>query len=919
MRTYGTYRFIPANSADHPYYGGRTGLWVITVEPAVAVRIKRTFARVQATRTGAVTIAHSIEVARDLAWFTDRFPLVAEDPASETMLLDGEQEHRDLEVAIARALISTPDERVFTKHDPTVAPRHYQDVALNLLRTVRRLLLTDELGLGKTFSASLNFLHEDALPAVVVGPTHLVAKDSRWTDELDEHFPHLNYYVAKTGKSAEIKKLKVMPDVILLTYTKLAGWVDFLSEWAKYAVFDEVQELRTGTGTVKGTAAAHLCQSVSYAIGLTATPVMNYAGEIWSIIDILNTGVLGTRDEFLREWGQTAWSNHIKVSDPHALGSYLREQGLMLGRDRAEVGLELPKTIKSVHHIDSDRAVLDDMAASARVLAQTILSEDSSREERFHASGQIDKMLRHATGVAKAPHVAEFCHMLLESEEKIVLFGWHRDCFAPGTQVMMHDGSARNVEDVQTGDIVMGPDSGPRVVKSLVSGEGNLYRITPNKGEPWVCSENHILTVWNSQAKRYEKWTAKEFAERSPRWQRDRALYRAEAVSFAESTPVVEPWMVGYWLGDGAAALQDLRFASSDLDPEVEAEMSEIASRWGLKLNKWRSNGDIGVHLNLSTGTYAGPKGRHTLLRHLRGLGLTRNKHIPMSYRTASIVERRELLAGLIDSDGHVFKHKNSTGSASYASIYRTLADDVAFLARSLGIAAYVVKKKASRSGYEGSSEHHYVVNLSGDLTQLPMRIERKKAAARSGQKSVLRTGFTIEPAGTGDYFGFEVDEDHLFLLHDFTVVHNCYDIWLDRLSHFRPVMYTGTESPQQKNDALKAFKEGDSRILIMSLRSGAGVDGLEKVSRVAVFGELDWSPQVHEQGIGRLARGGITDPPLAFFLMSDDGSDPAIAEVLQIKRQQGDQLMSKDGKLLVNSTTDANRTRMLAQSVLAR
>lgn len=573
MRTYGTYRFIPANASDHPYYGGRTGLWVITVEPAVAVRIKRTFARVQATRTGAVTIAHSIEVARDLAWFTDRFPLVAHDPASETMLLDGEQEHRDLEVAIARALISTPDERVFTKHDPTVAPRHYQDVALNLLRTVRRLLLTDELGLGKTFSASLNFLHEDALPAVVVGPTHLVAKDSRWTDELDEHFPHLNYYVAKTGKSAEIKKLKVMPDVILLTYTKLAGWVDFLSEWAKYAVFDEVQELRTGTGTVKGTAAAHLCQSVSYAIGLTATPVMNYAGEIWSIIDILNTGVLGTRDEFLREWGQTAWSNHIKVSDPHALGSYLREQGLMLGRDRAEVGLELPKTIKSVHHIDSDRAVLDDMAASARVLAQTILSEDSSREERFHASGQIDKMLRHATGVAKAPHVAEFCHMLLESEEKIVLFGWHRDV----------------------------------------------------------------------------------------------------------------------------------------------------------------------------------------------------------------------------------------------------------------------------------------------------------------------------------------------------------YDIWLRSLSHFRPVMYTGTESPQQKNDALKAFKEGDSRILIMSLRSGAGVDGLEKVSRVAVFGELDWSPQVHEQGIGRLARGGITDPPLAFFLMSDDGSDPAIAEVLQIKRQQGDQLMSKDGKLLVNSTTDANRTRMLAQSVLAR
>lgn len=918
MRTYGTYRFIPANASDHPYYGGRTGLWVLTVEPAVAIRVKRTFARVKATRTGAVTIAHSIEVARDLTWFTERFPLTAHDERSYCELLDGDTAHRELEEQVTIALRGDR-EREHTDHTPAVPPRPYQQTAADMLRTVRRLLLTDDLGLGKTYSASLNFLHDDALPAVVVGPTHLVAKGDRWANELDKHFPHLTYYVAKTGKSAEIDKLKVMPDVIFLSYTKLAGWVDFLSEWAKYVVFDEVQELRNGTDTSKGTAAAHLCQSVTYAIGLTATPVMNYAGEMWSILDVINPGVLGTREEFLREWGQTSWSNHIKVADPHALGSYLREQGLMLGRTREEVGMQLPKTIKVTHRIDSDRKVLDDMEASARALAQTILSETATGEERFHASGEIDKMVRHATGVAKAPHVAEFCHMILEDEQKIVLFGWHRDCFAPGTQVMMYDGTAKSVEDVQVGDLVMGPDSGPRAVQGLVAGKGNLYQITPNKGEPWVCSENHILTVWNSQAKRYEKWTAKEFAGRSPRWQRDRMLYRADTVSFTEASSVVEPWMVGYWLGDGAAALRDLRFASSDLDPEVEAEMSEIAQRWGLKLNKWRSTGDLGVHLNLSTGTHSGPKNRHTLLVHLRSLGLAKNKHIPMSYKTASTKERQELLAGLIDSDGHVFKHKNSVGSASYTSIYRTLADDVAFLARSLGIAAYVIKKKASISGYGRASEDHYVVNISGDLTQLPMRIARKKAAARSGQKSVLRTGFTIEPAGTGDYFGFEVDEDHLFLLHDFTVVHNCYSVWMDRLAKFKPVLYTGTESPTQKTAALDAFKNGDSRILIMSLRSGAGVDGLEKVARVAVFGELDWSPQVHEQGIGRLRRGDITDPPVAYYLVSEDGSDPAVAEVLQVKRQQGDALMSKDGKLLANATADVNRTRMLAQAILAR
>ena len=105
-----------------------------------------------------------------------------------------------------------------------------------------------------------------------------------------------------------------------------------------------------------------------------------------------------------------------------------------------------------------------------------------------------------------------------------------------------------------------------------------------------------------------------------------------------------------------------------------------------------------------------------------------------------------------------------------------------------------------------------------------------------------------------------------------------------------------------------------------MSLRSGAGVDGLQKHARVGVFGELDWSPQVHEQCIGRLRRDGMgDDPALAYFLVSTEGSDPAIAEVLNVKRQQGEQLVTPDGQLFANATNDLNRTRALAEAALAR
>jgi SNF2 family DNA or RNA helicase len=101
--------------------------------------------------------------------------------------------------------------------------------------------------------------------------------------------------------------------------------------------------------------------------------------------------------------------------------------------------------------------------------------------------------------------------------------------------------------------------------------------------------------------------------------------------------------------------------------------------------------------------------------------------------------------------------------------------------------------------------------------------------------------------------------------------------------------MYTGSETPAEKAKAIDAFVNGPSRVLIMSLRSGAGVDGLQHTCSAAVIGELDWSPAVHDQFIGRLARDGQESPVVSYFLVSDEGSDPVISEVNGIKREQQD------------------------------
>jgi hypothetical protein len=104
-----------------------------------------------------------------------------------------------------------------------------------------------------------------------------------------------------------------------------------------------------------------------------------------------------------------------------------------------------------------------------------------------------------------------------------------------------------------------------------------------------------------------------------------------------------------------------------------------------------------------------------------------------------------------------------------------------------------------------------------------------------------------------------------------------------------------------------------------MSLRSGAGVDGLQQVCNVCVFGELDWSPAMHDQDIGRLDRTGQEEHVLAYFLAAPDGADPPMLEVLGIKREQGELIRDPSLPLIEHGNNTTDRAMLLAQQVLAK
>lgn len=399
--------------------------WVLEAPPHILLRAKRVFAAVHQQSLRAIRLSDTTSHARDLEWFSARHPLDM-NLADRRYLKKRARADRDRETLVETLLGAGSEGRPF---ELALPPRDYQRQAATLALASRGTLIADELGLGKTVTAIACLTDPSTRPALVVCPTPL---QRQWRDQLNRFAPGLRTHILKKTTpydyTLERKAKTPHPDVLIGNYQKLSGWAETLSPLLRGLVFDEVHELRTGPergylGSKKGSAAKWLSEAASFRLGLSATPIFNYGEEIFWVLDALCPGVLGTFDEFDREWCQGGG----RVKDPEAFGAYLREAGLCIRRTRSEVGRELPELIKVPHEVESDRSVFDECSGTAAELARLVLSRAAGLEkgEVFRAGGQLDAMMRQATGVAKAPYVAEFVRLLLEAGERVLLFGWH--------------------------------------------------------------------------------------------------------------------------------------------------------------------------------------------------------------------------------------------------------------------------------------------------------------------------------------------------------------------------------------------------------------------------------------------------------------------------------------------------------------
>lgn len=109
----------------------------------------------------------------------------------------------------------------------------------------------------------------------------------------------------------------------------------------------------------------------------------------------------------------------------------------------------------------------------------------------------------------------------------------------------------------------------------------------------------------------------------------------------------------------------------------------------------------------------------------------------------------------------------------------------------------------------------------------------------------------------------------------------------------------------------------GESKVMIISLRSGAGMNGLQHVCKMVVIGELDWSPEIMNQLISRVNRDrdDITEQEqvTVFYLTCDNGSDPPIMDILGLKSSQANGIINPFGAA-PKQHSDKSRLKALAQ-----
>jgi SNF2 family DNA or RNA helicase len=185
--------------------------------------------------------------------------------------------------------------------------RPYQVRGYSWLAFLRRwglgACLADDMGLGKTVQTLALVQHDWQQhhdPVLLICPTSVVGNWQKEAARFTPELPVLVHHGLGRVKGPEFRARAAQHALVLSSYPLLHRDVDVLKEvpWAG-VILDEAQNVKNPE-TKQSRAARSL--PAGYRIALTGTPVENHVGDLWSVMEFLNPGWLGTQADFRRRF-----------------------------------------------------------------------------------------------------------------------------------------------------------------------------------------------------------------------------------------------------------------------------------------------------------------------------------------------------------------------------------------------------------------------------------------------------------------------------------------------------------------------------------------------------------------------------------------------------------------------------------------
>lgn len=303
----------------------------------------------------------------------------------------------------------------------------------------------------------------------------------------------------------------------------------------------------------------------------------------------------------------------------------------------------------------------------------------------------------------------------------------HMKLCADSTVVPTPEGY-RTHGEIGVGDLVFGADGAPAKVVGISAVGVADHEVRFSNGETVKCNGDHLWTVYDRLARKRKTLSTAEMMKLRPERGRHRFFVDdAPVLQYVGDGLLLHPYFLGCWLGDGTKNKPLITHGESDT-----AHIEKLAAL-GYRVTKQYRGSAVAsefCHQGIS--------------ERLRLLGVFGDKHIPADYLTASEDRRLELLAGLIDTDGHVGK----TGRVRISTCIERLAKDIRRLVVSLGFAACVVAAdKPGYGKYAPTAGKVYQVCFQA-WRDIPTAIPRKriKRFVRGRRRAIVSIKWSANP-----------------------------------------------------------------------------------------------------------------------------------------------------------------------------